>query len=223
MTPITRFVQWPSYPHLSNASQGDYPMTDAFHLQPEPEESPTYEFPTHPDDLQDYRSETCHMVILEKLQAATANNQFQVVTNHAATPGYSVQIPICGNEVSQSSRYWEFIQTPQLIPPGQSGGVCQWPTSLPPGPNPTSEPRILGPFEVVSTEAAVTNHPWFSHNTTSLQFPVATTPTAALLLTSDFSPEGSQRTRIGSELARLLSLLSHSGDVDVSLSRPLPD
>ena len=138
-------------------------MTDTFHSRPEvsrgalqrpgPEDLSTYGFLPHPEDLRDYRSETYHMVILEKLPAATTNHRFRGVTNHAATPSCLTQTPIYGNEVSQSVRYWECMQTPQLIPPEQSGGVCPCPTRLPSGPNATSEPHARGPFEVVSTES----------------------------------------------------------------------
>ena len=209
-------------------------MTDTFHFRPEvsrgalqrprPEDLSTYGFLPHPEDLRDYRSETYHMVILEKLPAATTNHRFRAVTNHAATPGCSTQTPIYGNEVSQSVRYWERMQTPQLISPEQSGGICPCPTRLPSGPNATSEPHARGPFEVVSTESRGYPFPTaFSQHKNSLRFPVATTPAAALLLMSDSSPEGSQRTRFGFELVRSLSPLLHTEGVDVSLSRPLPD
>ena len=85
--------------------------------------------------------------ILGTLQAVTTNRHLQVVTNQAAISGYSAQIPIDVHEVSQSIRYWEFMQTPQLIPPGPSGGVCPCPTRLPP------EPNARGPLETVSTES----------------------------------------------------------------------
>jgi len=140
---ITKFVQRPSYVRLTDAFQDDYHMTDTFHLRPE----------AGWEDLQDYRPETCHIMLLEKLPAFTTNNPFQGVSDPTSTPGCSVQIPIYGAEVSQSSRYWEFMQTPQLIPSGQSGGVCPCPTRLPPGPNATSEPRDRGPLEVASTES----------------------------------------------------------------------
>jgi len=118
-------------------------MTDAFHPRPE----------AGWEDLQNYRSETSHMVLLEKLPAFSTNHLSQGVSDSTATPGFSAQFPIYGNEVSQSFKYWESTQTPRFLPPGQSGGVCPCPTLLPPGYNATLDPRACGPLEVVSTDS----------------------------------------------------------------------
>lgn len=79
-------------------------------------------------DLQNYRSKPFNTVLLGDLPVGE-----------------------CG--VSQSSGYWEFMETPQLGSVRPSSGICPCPTRLPHGPNAASELRARGPLEAVSTES----------------------------------------------------------------------
>jgi len=99
------------------------------------------------DTRQEVSRESLH-VILQTLQAVTTDHH-QVVTNHTATPGSAARTPIGVQEVSQSFRYRESTQTPQLISSWPIGGVCPCPTRVPAGPNAIPAPRTRGPLEVV--------------------------------------------------------------------------
>ncbi|KAF9645653.1 hypothetical protein BDM02DRAFT_487408 [Thelephora ganbajun] len=127
--------------------QGDYPMVDVFDIQPEVDSDPQPEdrgisgFLDPLDSPLDYRFGASHMVILDNLPAEIPHYLSQEVDNILTVLLDSARDPIYGNEVSQSTRYWEFMGSPQSTHPEQSSGVCPRPTSLPSRPNLTSRPN----------------------------------------------------------------------------------
>jgi hypothetical protein len=158
---------------LADTFQDDCLMTDAFEPRSEvdgesqhglgPEGLSVSEFSTHLEGPLDYRFVASHMLILDNLPVVIPGRPAQAVSELLAILGGSAQNPIYGNEASQSSRYWEFMQTPQSIPPGQSSGVCPVPTYPPSRPNLTSQPG--NPVGVVSIESRVWSPATISHNT----------------------------------------------------------
>ena len=143
-----------STPDLANAYQGDHPMEDILGLLPgadgdslhdlEPEDLLISESSARLEDPLDYQAP--HMLVLDQLPAVSPHHPPQTMNDFLATSGGPAQVPVHGNEVSQSSRYWEFLQSPQLAPPIQSSGDC---------------PTILG----LEPKATTTNPPRFARNT----------------------------------------------------------
>ena len=106
---------------LTNSLQDDCFMTDVSNPEPEVDEDPL-----------DYPFGASHMMVLDKFPAVTPHCTSQATYT---VRGCSAWEGIVGNEVSQTTRYWDAMQSPQSIPSRQNDGDCPSPTSLPSGPN----------------------------------------------------------------------------------------
>ena len=133
--------------NLTNTFQDDYPMMDTSEdlsgvdggsmCDLGSEDLSISRFLTHHEDPLDYRLGASHMLILDRLSATVPDHPSYEANGFADIFNGPPQVPIYGNDVSQSSRYWEFMQVPQSVPPRQSNEVCPRPTYLPSGSNTT--------------------------------------------------------------------------------------
>lgn len=111
---------------LANNVQDDFLMQNALDSHPETEMDV---------DPSDYSHGASHMLLLDELSKVTPWSLSQV----AEAPPRIRRDPrwygIVGNEISQSARYWGSLQSPQSMPSAGNNVVCPCPTTLPSGPN----------------------------------------------------------------------------------------
>lgn len=98
---------------LANSPKDDYLMADGFSPKPDADADPL-----------DYRFGAPHMMVLDKLPAVTTARTSQAAYESLMVHGSSAWEGIVGNELSQNTRYWGALQSPQSIPRRQGGEVC---------------------------------------------------------------------------------------------------
>lgn len=127
--------------NLIDDLQSDYLVEGAFDLHPEVD--------TNPSD--------CRFALMI---SGSAYYSSQAVDGPPAVRRDPVWDGIIGNEPSESTKYWECLQSPQSTPSRQSSGPCPSPTSLPPDPD--------AHVAMVSIESRICPPAMASHNPQSI-------------------------------------------------------